>query len=90
MRNSCVYKLHGAGTFFTAESLFNYQNNTYQHVQSFVGCNITHATPRDASVGSRDSRDSSFKFQYATLIKLLIRWLPGNLYLSWPKLLNTF
>ena len=51
----------------------------YQRVQSFVGSNITHATPRDTSVGSRDSRDSSFKFQYATVIKLLIRWLPVKL-----------
>ena len=34
---------------------------------------VTHATPRDASVCSRDSRDSSVKFQYAAVIKLLIR-----------------
>ena len=52
------------------------KNNTYRRVQSFVGCNITHATPRDASVGSRNTRDSSFKFQYAAVIKLLIRRLP--------------
>ena len=36
-----------------------------------VFCN-THATPRDASVGSRDTRDSSFKFEYAAVSKLLI------------------
>ena len=42
-------------------------------VESFVGCNITHATPGDTSVGSRDTRDSSFKFEYAAVIKLLIR-----------------
>ena len=48
-------------------------------MQSFVGCNITHATPRDASVGSRDIRDSSFKFEHAAVIKLLIMWLPVKL-----------
>ena len=46
---------------------------THQREESFVGCNITHVTPRDASVGSRDTRDSSFKFEYAAVIKLLIR-----------------
>ena len=51
---------------------FDYQNNTYQRVE-FVGCNITHVTPRDASVGSRDTRDSSFKFEHAAVIKRLIR-----------------
>ena len=51
---------------------FDYQNNTYQRVESFVGCNITHVTPRDASVGSR-TRDSSFKFEHAAVIKRLIR-----------------
>ena len=51
---------------------FDYQNNTYQHVE-FVGCNITHVTPHDASVGSRDTRDSSFKFEHAAVIKRLIR-----------------
>ena len=41
---------------------------------------MTDATPRDASVGSRDATigsrdasDSSFKFEYAAVIKLLIR-----------------
>ena len=52
---------------------FDYQNNTYQRVESFAGCNITHVTPRDASVGSRDTRDSSFKFEHAAVIKRLIR-----------------
>ena len=52
---------------------FDYQNNTYQSVESFVGCTITHATPRDASVGSRDTRDSLFKFEHAAVIKWLIR-----------------
>ena len=36
-------------------------------VEYFVGCNITHATPRGASVGTRDTRDSSFKFEHAAV-----------------------
>ena len=37
---------------------FDYQNNTDQRVELFVGCNITHVTPRDASVGSRDTHSN--------------------------------
>ena len=45
-----------------------------------VGCNVTqNATPSDASVGSRATRDSSIQFQYPAVIKQLIRWLPVKL-----------
>ena len=38
-----------------------------QHLEAFVGCKFTLATPRDESVSSHDTRDSSFKFKYATV-----------------------
>ena len=40
------------------------------------GLITTITTPRGASVGTRDTRDSSFKFKHAAVIKLLIRLLP--------------
>ena len=36
----------------------NHLSITHQREESFVGCNITHVTPRDASVGSRNTRDA--------------------------------
>ena len=33
---------------------------------------LMNATPSDASVGSRETRDSSFKFQYPAVIKQLL------------------